>query len=152
MPPIPRKAAPAKAAGKKPDNPPVNAFDSIDDVPGFDVQEEIPELPKYRPSPLKNKLEQFYASIGVVVCIRDTYCGSQIINSAPDTAIAMDKLAREHPQVKRILEQLVATSTIIEVITAHTPILLAIAMHHGPENLKTQLEGMAQAMESASAA
>lgn len=145
MPPTPRKAAPAKAAGKGPTNP----FSDIDDVPGFDENEPLPEPPKYRPSPLKGKLEQFYASIGLVVSIGDRYCGSQIIASASDTAQAMDKLAREHPKVKQVLETLVQTSTIVEVMTAHLPILMAITMHHGPEGLKNQLSGMAEGMTQA---
>lgn len=149
MPPTPRKSAgPKKAAGNA-----SNPFSDVTQEPTFDTDNEpgfeIPDTPPYRPSPLKNKLVQLYAGIGLGLSAFDPYCGGQIIANAEATGIAMDKLARENASVKRVLERLVATSVVLEVVSAHVPIMMAVAMHHGPDGLKNQLNGMAGRMNEA---
>lgn len=153
MPPTPRKSAGPKKAAQAAGEALTNPFSSISDEPGFDPDKEpgfdLPETPPYRPSPLKNKLVQLYAGIGLGLSAFDPYCGSQIIANAEATGTAMDKLARENASVKRVLERLVATSVVLEVVSAHVPIMMAVAMHHGPDGLKNQLNGMAGRMNEA---
>lgn len=151
MPP-PRKAAgPKKAAGQTATNPFSDVNDDGFDAPDTEPGIEIPETPPYKPSPLKNKLVQLYAGIGLGVVAFDQYCGSQILANAEATAISMDKLARENASVKRVLERLVATSVVLEVVSAHLPIVMAVAMHHGPEGLKERINGIANVMAAQAA-
>ena len=110
-----------------------------DKPPKFDTAFESEEAPKVsglpRATPLKAKLTQVYAFAGTAVFAFDPYCGRAILTSAESAAEAMDQLARENPAVKRVLEALVKTSALGTVIAAHMPIIMAIAMHHGPENI-----------------
>lgn len=81
---------------------------------------------------LAGPLTDVYTMIGAVLTPIDPVCGQAVMMGAPDCAKALEKLAKSNPEVRRVLVGLVTTSTWGAVITAHIPIIMAIAMHHMP--------------------
>ncbi len=88
--------------------------------------------PKPRNGTLVRPFTQFYVSIGALISPFDPVCGAAIINQSEECAKALENLAQSDPRVRAILMSLVETSAWGYVIAAHTPILLAIAVHHVP--------------------
>ena len=91
---------------------------------------EIPAPPGSRSSSLEKKLTDLYITLGTGIVMFDSTCGTTIIAQAPETAAALDTLAKENPKVKRALERLVAGGAWGAVVTAHFPILATLAAHH----------------------
>lgn len=88
--------------------------------------------PKPRPGSLKKPLQDMYATIGMTVTMFDPVCGQAIIANAEACATALENMARENEAVRRVIMSLVQTSIWGQLIAAHMPILVAIAMHHVP--------------------
>lgn len=88
--------------------------------------------PKPRPGSLKKPLQDMYGTIGMTVAMFDPVCGQAILANAEACAIALENMARENEAVRRVIMSLVQTSIWGQLIAAHMPILLAIAMHHVP--------------------
>lgn len=93
---------------------------------------EKPVPPKPPRGSLVRQLTDLYVALGTFVLPFDTVCGTAVINSAPKCAEALEALARDNPAVRRAIMRLVETSAWGMVITAHAPIMLAVAMHHIP--------------------
>ena len=95
---------------------------------------EKPErkLPPRRKGSLVGPLTDLYTTIGTMLCAVDQNCGLAIVNSASKCAESMDKLAYENEAVRRTLYRLLETSAWGGVITAHSPIIFAVAIHHVP--------------------
>lgn len=110
---------------------------------------KMPKMPKATPSlpkgGLRQPLENMYTGLGMAVMVVDQHCGQTIIDNAPECAKAMEELAKTNPAVRRLLMKLVSTSALGTVIAAHSPILMAIAMHHVPM-LKANQEKMVSEM------
>lgn len=104
-------------------------------VPFTQVDEPI-ELPtgttKGRNTALKKSLEETYALLGTSVFMFDQQIGLTIIQKAPDCAAALDELARTNPAVKKALMKLMETSVYAAVISAHAPIVVAVATKYVP--------------------
>lgn len=83
-----------------------------------------------RASSLEKRLTEMYVSIGTMVVVADLTCGTAIITSAPDTAAALDALAKENPKVKRALEKMLAGGAWGGVLMAHAPIITTVLAHH----------------------
>lgn len=77
-------------------------------------------------------LTDMYIMVGAVISPMDATCGGAIINQAPECAKALEKLAKTNPEVRRVLVNLISGSAYGAVITAHIPIVMAVAMHHMP--------------------
>lgn len=90
---------------------------------------------------LRKPLEELYTSVGMMMMPFDPSCGKVIIEAAPRCAETLADLANSNDVVRRILISLVTTSAMGAVITAHAPIVMAIAMHHVPA-LKNKQEKM----------
>lgn len=95
-------------------------------------RESRPIPPKPRQGQLVKQFTDLYVGIGTMMMPFDSICGQAVIASAPKCAESLENLARENPAVRRALMALVETSVWGAVITAHAPILLAVAMHHVP--------------------
>jgi len=91
-----------------------------------------PVPPKPRPGTLVKPLTDLYTSVGTMLIPFDQPCGMAIVNCAEDCARALENLARENPAVRRALLRLVETSVWGQVIAAHAPIFVTVAMHHNP--------------------
>lgn len=109
------------------------------------------KLPKPAPAHPKGgliePLENMYVSIGMVVLSFDPHCGNTIIENANACAKSLDDLAKRNPAVRRVLMRLISTSALGAVITAHAPIMMAIAMHHVPALQKNQEQFVGQMFE-----
>jgi hypothetical protein len=77
-------------------------------------------------------LKDMYILVGAMLSPVDPVCGGAIIQQAPDCAKALENLAKQNPEVRRVLVALVSTSAYGAVVTAHIPIILAVASHHLP--------------------
>ena len=95
-----------------------------------DKPKPAPKKPTGRAPVLRTALQRFYENIGGLTLLFDPVCGQVIIDNAPRTAEAMDELAKQDPNVRRILLKLVETSALGTVVAAHAPIALAIYSHH----------------------
>lgn len=102
----------------------------------------MPAMPR---GGLRASLENFYTGIAISVMPFDAHCGGMILDNAANCAKAMDELAKTNPAVRRVLLKMIATSAIGAVVTAHAPIVMAVAMHHVPA-LRERQEKMAADM------
>lgn len=93
---------------------------------------KAPPPPKPRTGQLVKPLTDLYVTIGTIMMPFDSVCGGAIIASAPKCAEAVENLARENPAIRRAVLALVETSVWGQVIAAHAPIFVAIAVHHVP--------------------
>lgn len=90
------------------------------------------KLPPRRKGALVKQLEELYTTVGMAVMAFDQPCGTAIVNSAERCAISLDNLAYENDAVRRILYRILETSAWGGVFAAHSPIIMAIAVHHVP--------------------
>jgi hypothetical protein len=104
--------------------------------PGRAPRDETPKLkpaaPRMPAGGLAQPLNDIYVMIGALLAPIDPTCGGAIIRQAPECAKALEALAKQNPEVRRVLVALVSTSAYGAVITAHIPIVLAVATHHLP--------------------
>jgi hypothetical protein len=89
--------------------------------------------PKPRSGALVKPFTDLYTTVGTMLMPFDQQCGMVIIQNAEECAKALDSAARENPAMRRVLLAMVQTSVWGQLIAAHLPILMAVAMHHvGP--------------------
>lgn len=86
-----------------------------------------------RPGKRYKKLEGLYGTIGLVVVGFDPICGTGILQSAQETAKAVDRLCQENAQVAKIVDRVLTGSAVMELIAAHAPIFMVVMQHHAPE-------------------
>lgn len=97
--------------------------------------------PKPRPGALVKPFTEMYSMVGTMLMPFDPHCGRIVLNSAEECAKALDSAARENPALRRVLLSLVQTSVWGQLVAAHLPILMGIAMHHvGP--VKAAMQGV----------
>jgi hypothetical protein len=96
---------------------------------------------------LRKPLEDLYTGLGIMMMPFDPSCAQIVISQAPKCAEALDDLAKTNPAVRRILIGLVTTSAWGQVIAAHAPILMALAMHHIPALRERQEKMVGDAAE-----
>lgn len=108
----------------------------------------VPGMP--RKGQLARQITQLYVSLGTFMMPLDAACAGAIINAAPQCGEAMENLARENPAVRRAILAMVETSVWGQVIVAHAPIMLAIAIHHVPA-VRDNIGGMAAKVMAAGA-
>lgn len=105
------------------------------------AKEPKPVPPKPRVGQLVKPLTDLYTTIGTMMVPFDQPCGMAIIQNAEPCAKALEQLARENPAVRRALLALVETSIWGQVLAAHAPIMISIAMHHVPA-IRNSMESM----------
>lgn len=101
-------------------------------------------LPPRKRGTLVPQLTELYVTIGTLAVPFDPICGMAVVQNAPRCAEALDELAYTNEPVRRALYAILTTSAWGGVLAAHSPIILAIAMHHIPMVQKT-LGNMGQA-------
>jgi hypothetical protein len=104
---------------------------------------DAPAMP--RKGTLAKSFTQMYVSIGTFLLPFDAACGGAVINAAPKCGEALEELARTNPAIRKALLAMLETSVWSQVILAHAPIMLAIAIHHVPA-VRNNLSGMAAAV------
>lgn len=104
--------------------------------------------PKRKPAPRAKKgafiepLTELYTLLGGVLMPFDPQCANAVIVSAEKCAESMDELAYQNESVRRALTALTQTSAWGAVIFAHLPIIMSIAMHHGPGGMGKAMSGL----------
>lgn len=113
-------------------------------------EKEEKKLPPRRRGSLVKPLEEMYVTIGMAVMAFDEPCGIAITNSATRCAEALDNLAYENDAVRRVIMRLIQTSAWGGVVMAHSPIIMAIAVHHvpGAKNVVTKLMAVQASREA----
>lgn len=91
---------------------------------------------KEAPGKYYTPLMRIYGIIGMVLMRFDKTCGSAVLLQAEDTARAVDRLAKENPAVRRVIEAIIAKSVYGELIAAHAPILATVFAHHIPQTFR----------------
>lgn len=100
-----------------------------------------PTMP--RPGVIARQLAEVYTGLGMMLMPFDPTCGSAIMQASEECGKSVEKLCKQNPTVRRYVLKFLETSVIGELIIAHMPILLAVAMHHvGP--VKKGMEAMGQ--------
>lgn len=101
-----------------------------------DAAESRTEPPMPRPGVIANGMTRVYAQTGAMVGMFDMQCGSAIMENAENVGKAWENLAKQNPAVRRALMTLMTGNALFEIVTAHTPMILAIMAHHGPDKAK----------------
>lgn len=96
--------------------------------------EEVTDEPlHYRPGILVKPLAELYGSVGTLVLPFNQPVGTAFIQNAQACAEALDNAARQDPRIRRVLMSLIATSIWGQLIAAHMPILMALAVTMVPQ-------------------
>lgn len=104
--------------------------------------------PKRKPAPRAKKgafvepLTELYTTLGMMLMAFDQQCATVVIKSAEQCATSMDELAYQNESVRRALTAITQTSAWGAVIFAHMPIIMAVAMHHGPGAMTDKMMSM----------
>lgn len=80
---------------------------------------------------LRDPLTELLTTLGLGVSVINGFDGQVIIFKAETVARELDDLARQNPQVHRVLSQLVAASAWGSVATVLASVAVPIAMNHG---------------------
>jgi hypothetical protein len=75
-------------------------------------------------------IQQGYAFMAMILMPFDPVCANAIMMQAPACAESLDNLASKNEATRRLLFALLQTSALGLVVAAHTPIMMAIMMHH----------------------
>jgi len=86
------------------------------------------EIPEYRPGILVKPLRDMYVTVGTLVIPFNKPVGTAFIQNAEPCAKALDNAAKADKQIRRVLMLLVQGSVWGEVIIAHMPIMMALAV------------------------
>jgi len=104
--------------------------------------------PRRKPAPRAKRgvfvepLTQLYTGMGAMLMPFDAQCANVVISSAEQCATSMDELAYQNESVRRALTAITQSSAWGAVIFAHLPIIMAVAMHHGPGGMTTAMGNM----------
>jgi hypothetical protein len=90
------------------------------------VSDEIPQ--QYHPGVLVKPLRELYTVAGTLVLPFNKPVGTAFIQNAEQCAIALDNAAKTDRAIRRVLMMLVAGSVWGQIIAAHMPILMALAV------------------------
>lgn len=103
----------------------------------------IKDAPSAR-TKLAKALEQQFTAVGFVIFPFDQVCGGHVMERAEPLAVALDRLAKENPKVKKALEGLLQVSTWGEVLTQAAILIGPILLHHDmlPKDLISRIPGM----------
>jgi len=86
------------------------------------------ETPKYSPGLLVKPLRDLYVTVGTLVLPFNQAVGTAFIQNAEACARSLDNAAKTDKQIRRVLMLLITGSVWGEVIVAHMPIMMALAV------------------------
>lgn len=96
-----------------------------------DGAHQSPAVPMPRTG-IATPVAAFYRRAGTFIQPFDPECGSALIAGADGCGKAWDQVCRRNPQIRRYVLAMLATTTHLDLVVAHLPILLAVAIHHVP--------------------
>lgn len=112
--------------------------------------QSLSDIPMPRSGVIAQGMTRVYAQTGAMVGMFDMQCGSAIMESAEASGKAWENLAKTNPAIRRALMTLMQGNAFFEIISAHTPMVLAIMAHHGPNDAIKNAAGFgAMAMKAA---
>lgn len=97
------------------------------------------ETHEYRPGILVRPLTELYTAAGTMMLPLSPPVGTALVQNAEPCAQSLDNLARTNPAVRRALMSLLQTGAWGQVLAAHMPIILAIAVTYSP-NVRRAME------------
>jgi hypothetical protein len=97
-------------------------------------------LPPKRKGQFVEPLENMYGTMGLMLMPFRPMTAQATMENAHNCAVAVDEWAYQNDAVRRIIHKLVTASAAGAVITAHLPILMALAMESGVFNREPQPE------------
>lgn len=130
-PPRARARAP-RGTSKTDDKPP---SDKPTSAPRTFVRDE--ETPEYRPGMLVKPLRDLYVTVGTLVLPFNQAVGTSFIQNAEACARSLDNAAKADKQIRRVLMLLITGSVWGEVIVAHMPIMMTLAVTMVPSVRQT---------------
>lgn len=77
--------------------------------------------------PLRTQLEDFYGGTGLMAALWSPYVGGVVLDCAPRCAAAIDAACQQSPAVRVMVERVLQTSVMGQVLGAHVPIAVALA-------------------------
>jgi hypothetical protein len=80
---------------------------------------------------LKPQLTEAYAGLAMVWEFKDPVCGAAARESIPRIVDAWDAWAKSDPNVHAAIAKMVGAAGVFGVVTAHVPIIMTMAAHHG---------------------
>lgn len=92
------------------------------------TDDDTEKITDYRPGILVKPLRDLYATVGTLVLPFNQPVGTAFIQNAEPCAKALDNAAKTDKQIRRVLMLLVQGSVWGEVIIAHMPIMMALAV------------------------
>lgn len=90
------------------------------------------DAPEYVPGRISDALKGTYTQVAMMWGMFDPPCAQVLMQNAETMANSMEKWAKESPAIRGVLDKVITTSVVGEVIAAHAPIVMAIGMHHVP--------------------
>lgn len=111
-----------------------DASESKDKPTNSRAKKETSPLPPRRKGQFVEPLENMYGSMGLVLMPFRPLTAQATMENAHNCAVAVDEWAYQNEAVRRIIHKLVTASAMGAVITAHLPILMALAMESGVFN------------------
>jgi hypothetical protein len=137
-PPRPRTSQP-RANQTRQDSPPRSRARASNTPPVADSDDV--ETPTYRPGILVKPLRDMYVTVGTLVIPFNKPVGTSFIQNAENCARALDNAAKADKQIRRVLMLLVQGSVWGEVIIAHMPIMMALAVTMVP-SVRSTMNGV----------
>jgi len=127
---LPGRGAPQRETGAK-DTPPrsTRARKKTSSTGGAKPKVEAPEFTE---GLIGEGMKRLYGGISMYVGLFDPHCATLIMANAQAMGDSMERLAKESPETRAFLDKLLKGSAIAEVIGAHAPVAIGIAMHHIP--------------------
>jgi len=92
------------------------------------IRADDDEIKEYRPGILVKPLRDMYVTVGTLVIPFNKAVGTAFIQNAEPCAKALDNAAKTDQQIRKVLMLLVQGSVWGEVIIAHMPIMMALAV------------------------
>jgi hypothetical protein len=97
-------------------------------TPPVSTPDDSEKITDYRPGILVKPLRDLYVTVGTLVLPFNQPVGTAFIQNAEPCAKALDNAAKTDKQIRRVLMLLVQGSVWGEIIIAHMPIMMALAV------------------------
>jgi hypothetical protein len=99
-------------------------------------------LPPWKDGVISSWAENLYTTAGRMVMAFDANYGTVLQGIATPAGQAWENLAKDSPQLRRIIHSLMTTTKLSELVMAHVPLIILVLHKHGP--VKEQFDKMAE--------
>lgn len=79
---------------------------------------------------LGKQMADMYAMLAMGLMLVDPVCATAVGGAAESCGAAWEQAAKESPAIRRVLTRMVTVSVTGQIVSAHIPIVLAVAQHH----------------------